>query len=135
MVPRGGEALADWLPEANPCDASVWSGVSCTHDGGRVTALDLSHAGLALDSLQPLETLMQLQTVRLTGNAVNASLPASWAGLTQLEVADLRGTGVRGTLPPQWSTLAALRQLALGDNSLSGSLPASWAALSNLTQL
>ena len=131
----GGSApLADWLPQANPCSSEAWSGVSCR--GGRVAILNLAGAGLRLSSLEPLAGLGALQKLLLAGNsAVNASLPASWAGLAQLAVVDLTGTGVAGSLPPAWAQMAGLRTLLLGGNSLNGTLPAAWAALGGLTAL
>lgn len=127
-------ALPDWQPEANPCSADAWTGVSCA--GGRVAVLNLAHAGLALPSLEPLGRLGALQKLLLAGNrAGNASLPASWASLRQLQVADLSGTGVGGSLPPAWAQMGGLRQLLLGGNNLNGMLPAGWAALEGLQVL
>ena len=135
-VPAGpqGAALADWLPEANPCSDDAWTGVSCR--GGRVVILNLTNAGLAVASLAPLGSLAALQKVLLAGNsAANASLPASWARLQHLAMADLGGMGLAGTLPPSWAQMRGARQLLLGGNSLNGTLPASWAALTTLSTL
>ena len=129
-----GAALADWLPEANPCSEEAWAGVSCR--GGRVVVLNLTNAGLAVASLGPLASLTALQKVLLAGNsAANASLPASWARLQHLAVADLSGMGLVGPLPPSWAQLQCARQLLLSGNSMNGTLPASWAALTTLSTL
>lgn len=129
-----GGALADWLPEANPCSDEAWAGVSCR--GGRVVILNLANAGLQLSSLQPLGGLTALQKVLLAGNsAPNATLPEAWAALGQLSAADLTGTGVAGTLPAKWAEMGSMKQLLLGGNRLNGTLPASWGALSQLATL
>ncbi len=82
-------ASMGWLgPAGSECS---WFGVTCT--GGRVT-------GLALPQ-----------------NALQGTLPATFASLDQLQTLDLRGNALTGTLPPlhQWPQL---QQLFVGYNML-----------------
>jgi hypothetical protein len=126
--------LQDWLPQANPCAAAAWTGVSCK--GGRVHSVNLTGAGVKFSSLEHLASLDQLVEVSLSGNnAAGASLPASWAILEHLILADLSGLGLAGTLPPSWAQMGSLEQLLLSGNDLNGTLPAGYSALSKLGSL
>ncbi|KAK9809494.1 hypothetical protein WJX73_004499 [Symbiochloris irregularis] len=65
-----------------------------------------------------------LHTIRLPGNSLSGTLPASWS-MSQLRYVDLTANRLNGTLPSSWSQLP-FAFLSLQNNSISGTLPASW---------
>ncbi|XP_007020300.2 PREDICTED: receptor-like protein kinase BRI1-like 3 [Theobroma cacao] len=114
-------ALANWTDDSpSPCS---WRGVSCSPDG-RVTALNLSYAGLVGGLHLPnLTALSALRDLYLQGNSFSAAdLSASTAVSCKLERLDLSSNTISNPLPAQ-SFLAACNSLAyvnLSRNSISG---------------
>jgi hypothetical protein len=62
--------------------------------------------------------------VRLSGNALYGTLPASWSALTSLQLLDLANNYINGTLPSEyvaWSS--TLQELNLLNNRLISTIP------------
>ncbi|KAG6480632.1 hypothetical protein ZIOFF_057217 [Zingiber officinale] len=74
-------------------------------------------------------TSIQLKEQNLIGE-----LPAEFADLTYLDTLDLTRNYLNGTIPAKWGTLR-LTTLILEANSLEGSIPEALGQLSNLTRL
>ena len=117
---------APWQSGTAPCGPPAWAGVTCSTDQ-QVTAVDLSGLGL-VGTLPPalLQGLPGLQTLNLSGNAFNGSLPAQWAS-SALQTADLSGNSLTGALPPQWLAGAFAQPLVLGLRPGNPRLCGAWA--------
>lgn len=112
--------LDDWDSKSkiSPCS---WQGVSCSPDGGRVTALNLSNAGLiGTLHLPALTALPGLVHIHLQGNLFSAgdlsSSPCS------LETVDLSSNNLSDPLPPSSFLLSCGRLVFvnLSRNSIPG---------------
>jgi Leucine-rich repeat (LRR) protein len=81
-------------------------------------------------SLPDLSNLNNLQTLDLSGNSLEGTIPAWIGGLTLLQRVDLSGNKFQGNISfaPNGSNAASYNlpyvvEISLGDNNLSGLLP------------
>ncbi|VFQ63198.1 unnamed protein product [Cuscuta campestris] len=79
-------------------------------------------------------TMPNLQYLRISGNRLNGSMPASFCKIRSLTILDLSDNQLSGTLPStcsQWN----LEVLDLSSNNFSGSIPAYLGSLTGLQSL
>ncbi|KAL0719792.1 hypothetical protein Bca4012_069116 [Brassica carinata] len=114
----------------NPICTS-WTGITCSKNNSRVTALRLPGSGL----YGPLpdktfEKLDALRIISLRSNNLQGNIPSPILSLPFIRSLYFHDNNFSGTIPPALSH--RLVNLDLSNNSLSGNIPAS---LRNLTQL
>ncbi|CAH8356434.1 unnamed protein product [Eruca vesicaria subsp. sativa] len=114
----------------NPICTS-WTGITCSKNNARVTALRLPGSGL----YGPLpektfEKLDALRIISLRSNNLQGNIPSAILSLPFIRSLYFHDNNFSGTIPPALSR--RLVNLDLSNNSLSGNIPAS---LKNLTQL
>ncbi|PSS04231.1 Inactive receptor kinase [Actinidia chinensis var. chinensis] len=98
----------NWDQSSPVCDH--WTGVTCSGDGSRVTA------------------------VRLPGVGFNGPIPANTLGrLSALQILSLRSNGITDPFPSDLYDLSSLSFLYLQFNKFSGPLPYNFSAWKNLT--
>lgn len=155
------DRLSSWNNITDPCDGS-WAGVTCNNLTRRVTSVSLSSWSLTgetstsiahllkLDELETLDlshnafngslpdvcaeaTAATIAFVRFAGNLFSGSLPASFSACAALKVLDAAGNRLTGTVPPLGSVaqpVSELEELILDENHLSGTIPSSLGSLS-----
>ena len=67
--------------------------------------------------------LTKLESLQLSGNALNGSIPAALGNLAQLYRLSLFQNELSGPIPPELGQLTNLRFLYLSDNALTGRVP------------
>ena len=99
---------ANWNDNTNWLvgNISTWSNVDVV--GGRVTA------------------------IRLTGNNLNGTFPASLSFLGELTLLELGGNNISGTLPESIGNLTNLTEFAIWGNQMSGKIPSTIGNMSSL---
>ena len=115
---------------------------------GNLTALetlDLSNNNLSggvpevlgeLDTGSPSQAkLHRLTMLRLNGNQLSETIPATLSNLSTLQELGLAGNNLNGSIPAELSKLASLQQLSLSGNQLTGEIPAALLVLSNLERV
>ncbi|KAJ4907251.1 receptor like protein 24 [Raphanus sativus] len=99
----------------------------------KLSVLDLSHNHFS-GTLTPnsgLFELHQLNSLFLSYNNFNSSLPSEFGNLKKLEFLYLTSNHFSGQIPPTVSNLTSLVELFLDENQLTGSFPLVW----NLSKL
>ena len=76
----------------------------------------------------------QVEKLKLPGNGLSGTTPASLGDLTSLEILQLQDNMLTGEIP-DLSPLTSLRELSLASNQLDGSIPASLGDLTSLQGL
>ncbi|XP_070681427.1 probable LRR receptor-like serine/threonine-protein kinase At3g47570 isoform X1 [Malus domestica] len=109
-----------------------WVGVSCGAGHHRVTALNLSHMGLAGVIPPHLGNLSFLVELGLENNSFHGPLPQELSRLRRLKVINLGNNGFMGTIPSWFGSFAKLQTIKLYGNGFSGFIPA---AIFNLSAL
>ncbi|CAN1813393.1 Receptor-like protein 6 [Linum perenne] len=107
--------LVEWNESTDCCE---WPGISCDVGGlGRVIGLDLSFesitGGEGLDDSTALFSLQYLESLDLSGNKFNTTIPAAIGNLTNLRYLDLSYAGFFGKIPTSISELTSLTSLRL----------------------
>uniref|UniRef100_A0ACD5YJN8 Uncharacterized protein n=1 Tax=Avena sativa TaxID=4498 RepID=A0ACD5YJN8_AVESA len=134
-------SLAGWgYADATPC---AWNGVVClafptatsssSSDEMRVVSVILPNAQLVGPISPELGRLEHLRHLDLSGNALNATLPAGLFRAPELRILSLASNGITGGLPEEVGQLRSLRALNLAGNALQGAIPANLTLLQNLT--
>ena len=100
----GGVAALNW---SRRTPLNEWGGVTVSGSPPRVTALDLSHAGLSGRIPPELAKLEALAVLRLDGNALTGSVPAGLAESERLVELRLEGNALSGAPPMQGLAFAA----------------------------
>ncbi|KAL2245151.1 receptor-like protein kinase BRI1-like 3 [Sesamum indicum] len=112
--------LSNWLPSSStPCS---WNGVSCSDDGGRVTKLDFTNAGLTGHlEISDLMALNSLTTLLFSGNSFYGNLSSS-AKSCSFEFLDLSLNSFSEPLAADslFISCSGLAYLNLSHNSISG---------------
>ncbi|KAG9457658.1 hypothetical protein H6P81_002166 [Aristolochia fimbriata] len=119
-----GSALSGWKPSRNACN---WKGITCT-TLGRVTQIDLSHAGLigAISDLYPLSSLGMLSVLDLSHNSLSLNSSSLLQLPPSLERLDLSAAVLVGSVPDGlFSRYPNLVWVDLSRNNLTGFLPES----------
>uniref|UniRef100_A0A1J3CYN5 Putative inactive receptor kinase n=1 Tax=Noccaea caerulescens TaxID=107243 RepID=A0A1J3CYN5_NOCCA len=117
----------------NPVCTS-WTGITCSKNNARVTALRLPGSGL----FGPLpektfEKLDALRIISLRSNYLQGSIPSAILSLPFIRSLYFHDNNFSGTIPPTLSH--RLVNLDLSANSLSGNIPAGLRNLTHLTDL
>ncbi|XAR70211.1 Non-specific serine/threonine protein kinase [Bertholletia excelsa] len=110
-----------------------WTGVGCSEDGSRVTAVRLP--GVGFNGPIPPNTLGRLsalQILSLRSNGITGPFPSDFYNLTSLSFLYLQFNQFSGPLPSNFSAWKNLIIVNLSNNAFNGSIPDS---ISNLTQL
>ncbi|KAK9098411.1 hypothetical protein Syun_025456 [Stephania yunnanensis] len=104
--------------------ACAWSGITCSENASKVTALDLSHMNLSGSlSGQHLKALTDLTNLNLSDNSFSGSLPVEIFNLTKLTALDISRNNFNKAFPSGISSLKFLVVLDAFSNSFSGPLP------------
>lgn len=126
--------LQNWnYSDDTPCS---WRGVVCSADGSggsRVTGLSLPSSQLMGSVSSDLGLIQNLQSVDLSNNSFNGSLPRSLFNATMLRFLDLSDNLISGEVPGPEGDLRNLQVLNLSGNALFGKFPSDLVNLSNLT--
>ncbi|CAN1190310.1 Receptor-like protein 50 [Linum perenne] len=127
-------SMEGWNESSDCCE---WPGISCDlGDLGRVIGLDLSLEGITggegLDDSMALFSLQYLESLDLSNNEFNTTIPAAIGNLTNLS---LSNCSLSGPIDPSLSKLQSLSILELDYNNFSSQIPDSLAELKNLTVL
>ncbi|KAJ6373669.1 hypothetical protein OIU78_029366 [Salix suchowensis] len=137
----------NWKESTSVCNS--WTGVSCSNDHSRVTALVLP--GVGFRSQIPRNTLSRLSAIKilnlgsngitgsfpydelsklknltilfLESNNFSGPLPSDFSAWNNLTILNLSNNGFNGSFPPSISNLTHLTYLNLANNSLSGNIP------------
>ncbi|XP_057969273.1 probable inactive receptor kinase At4g23740 isoform X2 [Malania oleifera] len=110
-----------------------WTGVTCSDDGSRVTAVRLP--GVGFQGQIPLNTLSRLsalQILSLRSNGIKGPFPSDFANLRNLSSLYLQYNNFSGPLP-DFSVWKNLTIVNLSHNAFNGSIPLSISNLSHLT--
>ncbi|CAK7343842.1 unnamed protein product [Dovyalis caffra] len=105
--------LVTWNSTTDCCE---WRGISCDVGGlGHVTGLDLSCESISggLDNSSNLFDLQSLQSLDLSLNDFNITLPTRFANLTNLVSLNLHAAGFKDQIPSEISKLTKLVSLRL----------------------
>ncbi|CAN1759065.1 Receptor-like protein 7 [Linum perenne] len=129
--------LARWNMSTDCCE---WPGISCDLGGlGRVIGLDLSQkwitGGEGLDDFTALFSLQYLESLDLSDNEFNTTIPATLGNLTNLRYLDLSYAGFFGKIPTSISQLTCLTSLRLSCQDPKLKISNLTLLVQNLTQL
>ncbi|CAN1190312.1 Receptor-like protein 12, partial [Linum perenne] len=131
--------LVRWNASTDCCE---WPGISCDPSGlGRVIGLDLIYEGITggggLDDSTALFSLQYLESLDLSDNEFNTTIPVALGNLTNLRYLDLSYAGFFGKIPASISQLTCLTSLRLSCTDCDKKLEISNLTLlvQNLTQL
>lgn len=113
----------------NPCS---WRGVFCNNDF-RVVTLSLPNSKLIGLILSNLGFLQNLQSLDLSSNLLNGSLPVEFFSAGELRFLDLSNNMFSDEIPPTVGDMHKLQTFNLSDNILSGKIPANLASIGSLT--
>ena len=108
-----------------------WYGVG-TDDSGRINSLALSENGLNGSIPSELGNLSNLERLYLGGNQLTGPIPSSLGNLTNLTWLSLDGNQLTGSVPSSLGNLVNLTELYLHSNQLSGTLPQSFTSITTL---
>ncbi|CAK7324078.1 unnamed protein product [Dovyalis caffra] len=125
----------NWKENTSVCNN--WTGVSCSNDHSRVTALRLP--GVGFRGPVPSNTLGRLSAIQilsLRSNGISGSFPyAEFSKLKNLTILFLQSNDFSGPLPSDFSVWNNLVILNLSNNGFNGSIPPSISNLTHLTSL
>ncbi|XP_042424195.1 probable LRR receptor-like serine/threonine-protein kinase At1g53440 isoform X2 [Zingiber officinale] len=99
-----------------------------------VTSIQLKEQNLIGELPAEFADLTYLDTLDLTRNYLNGTIPAKW-GTLRLTTLSLLGNRISGSIPKELGNITTLRSLILEANSLEGSIPEALGQLRNLTRL
>ncbi|AES78802.1 putative protein kinase RLK-Pelle-LRR-XI-1 family [Medicago truncatula] len=124
--------LSSWSGN-NSCN---WLGISCKEDSISVSKVNLTNMGLkgTLESLN-FSSLPNIQTLNISHNSLNGSIPSHIGMLSKLTHLDLSDNLFSGTIPYEITHLISLQTLYLDTNVFSGSIPEEIGELRNLREL
>lgn len=128
--------LSNWNSyDQTPCH---WNGVTCEAPGtldafSRVTGLSLPNSDLLGSISAHLGVIQHLQSLNLSGNSINGSIPLSLYNVSSLRTLDLSNNLISGELSELVGGLNNLDSLNLSDNALGGKIPINLTTLHNLT--
>lgn len=117
--PADSTKLVSWNQSLLP-NCCEWNGVTCDNDGHVIIGLDLSNEFICggLDDSSALFSLHYLQTLDLSGNNFNCSIPSSIKSLNHLTSLTLSYAGFVGNIPMEISALTSLVSLDLSSVGL-----------------
>ena len=113
-----------------------WTGVTCSEDGLRVTALRLPGVGFNGDiPANTISRLSALQILSLRSNGISGSFPVDFYNLKNLSLLYLQFNQFSGELPLDFSVWKNLTIINLSNNKFNGSIPSSISSLTRLSAL
>ncbi|XP_042033882.1 LRR receptor-like serine/threonine-protein kinase FLS2 isoform X2 [Salvia splendens] len=113
--------ISNWSANASVCS---WTGVSCSLDHQRVTALNFS-GFLLHGTISPhLGNLTFLQSLDMSSNNFTGSIPSELSNIQRLQTLNLASNQLVGGLPSGiFANMSMLVEINLSSNKLSGELP------------
>ncbi|XP_057785101.1 probable LRR receptor-like serine/threonine-protein kinase At3g47570 isoform X3 [Salvia miltiorrhiza] len=113
--------ISNWSTNAPICS---WTGVSCSLDHQRVTALNLSGFGLQGTLSPHLGNLTFLRSLDMSSNNFTGSIPSELSNIRGLRTLNLSSNQLTGT-PPScvFTNMSVLVEIDLRSNELTGQLP------------
>lgn len=139
-----GSCLSSWDFAYDPCDSLFSERFTCgftcdasVSGASRLTEITLDQAGYAGPLLATVATwnLPYLETLDLSNNFLNGSVPDSLSNLNRLRRLGLSSNSFSGEVPPSIGAMSSLEELLLDNNRFHGAVPASLSRLSNLRRL
>ncbi|PNT66733.1 probable LRR receptor-like serine/threonine-protein kinase At3g47570 [Brachypodium distachyon] len=119
-INRHSDALASWNTSIDLCK---WRGVICSYwHKQRVSALNLSSAGLIGYISPSVGNLTYLTSLDLSYNLLHGEIPQTIGQLTQMSYLDLSNNSLQGEMPWTIGRLSQLTYLYLSNNSLHGEI-------------
>jgi Leucine-rich repeat (LRR) protein len=132
--PKYSTTLQFWN---NSTDCCYWNSVKCDNEG-HVISLDLSYEYFTyggFNNSSSFFSLQHLQSLDLSNNNFNSTIPSGFSKLEKLTILDLSSCHFYGTLSNSISNLTHLTYLDLSDNDLSGAIPSSLFTLPSLKEI
>ncbi|KAK2379013.1 receptor protein [Trifolium repens] len=132
--PKYSTTLQFWN---NSTDCCYWNSVKCDNEG-HVISLDLSYEYFTyggFNNSSSFFSLQHLQSLDLSNNNFNSTIPSGFSKLEKLTILDLSSCHFYGTLSNSISNLTHLTYLDLSDNDLSGAIPSSLFTLPSLEKI
>ncbi|KAF6162080.1 hypothetical protein GIB67_008209 [Kingdonia uniflora] len=124
----------NWNPNSTVCNN--WTGVNCSLDRTRITAVRLPGVGFTGGIPQnTISRLSELQILSLRSNGISGPFPSDFANLKKLVYLYLQFNNFSGPLSVDFSVWKNLSVVNLSHNSFNGSIPSSLSNLSRLTGL
>ncbi|XP_042430872.1 probable LRR receptor-like serine/threonine-protein kinase At1g53440 isoform X2 [Zingiber officinale] len=125
--------------QQDPDNGNLVNNVTCglcnnTTNTCQVTSILLKGQNLTGELPAEFANLTSLNTLDLTRNYLNGTIPVKW-GTLRLTNLSLSGNRISGSIPEELGNIASLTELVLEANFLEGSIPESLGKLSNLTRL
>ncbi|KAL7596745.1 hypothetical protein Lser_V15G28952 [Lactuca serriola] len=105
------DTLSTWRADQHDC--CKWNGVTCNTQTGHVTELDIRNHDLGGEISHSLLNLTYLNTLALSFNSFNGTIPTFIGSLSQLTYLDLSENSLYGTIPPEFGNLTNLQELHL----------------------
>ncbi|XP_066339600.1 probable LRR receptor-like serine/threonine-protein kinase At3g47570 isoform X2 [Miscanthus floridulus] len=116
-------ALVSWNTTSDFCH---WTGVTCSlRHKGRVSALNLSSAGLVGTISPAIGNLTFLKILDLSSNKLQGEIPSTIGRLWQLQYLIFTGNSLHGGITDGLSNCTGLVNIILDKNHLTGEIP-SW---------
>lgn len=113
-----------------------WTGVTCSEDGSRVTAVRLPGVGFhGPIPANTLSRLSELQILSLRSNGISGPFPFDLLNLKNLTYLYLQFNSFSGPLPVNFSVWKNLTSVNLSNNAFNGSIPSSISNLNHLSAL
>ncbi|GJV20847.1 probable LRR receptor-like serine/threonine-protein kinase [Tanacetum coccineum] len=103
--------LPTWTAEKEDC--CKWIGVTCNHTTGNVIGLKLPTGDLRGEISPSLLNLTYMNSLDLSRNSFNGTIPRFIGYMTQLTYLDLGGNNFSGTIPPEIGNLTNLQSFFL----------------------
>ncbi|XP_050227100.1 probable inactive receptor kinase At4g23740 [Mercurialis annua] len=124
----------NWNESSPVCNH--WTGVICSKDESRVTALRLPGVGFQ-GPIPPntISRLSALQILSLRSNLISGEFPSDFVNLKNLSFLYLQYNNLSGPLPVDFSVWSNLTIVNLGNNGFTGSIPVSFSNLTHLAAL
>ncbi|CAI9759080.1 unnamed protein product [Fraxinus pennsylvanica] len=122
----------NWSVSTSVCK---WIGVTCDILNHRVTALDISSMNLTGNIPPQLGNLPFLDSLNLSRNDFQGSLPRDFIQLQRLRIVDFGFNSLSGQIPSWFGFLPKLQVLYLRNNSFTGLIPPFLSNISTLQDL
>jgi Leucine-rich repeat (LRR) protein len=126
-------ALVSWNTTSDFCQ---WPGVTCSlRHKGRVSALNLSSAGLVGTISPSIGNLTFLKYLNLSYNVLQGEMPSTIGNLWRLQYLNFRGNSLHGGISDSLRNCTGLIYIMLDQNHLTGGIPSWLGGYPNLVAL
>ncbi|KAB5534184.1 hypothetical protein DKX38_017270 [Salix brachista] len=128
------DSCGDYLPRVRPTDPERNISCNCRIENStcHIVSLKLKRFSLAGELPPELIQLPYLESIDLSYNYLNGSIPSEWASLKLKSIA-LLANRLSGNIPSYLGNFTSLTYLILSSNKLVGNLPMELGELKNLT--